>query len=114
MKRLTPKKRRAIRNRVRVRGTKEAPRLSVFRSNKYIYAQLINDEDNKTVVSASSVQLGKKKGTKKEQAESLGKLLAKSAIEAGIKKARFDRGAYKYHGRVMALAEGARKEGLKI
>lgn len=108
--------RRQHRVRSRLMGSAEKPRLSVFRSNRYIYAQLINDEKKHTLISASSHDLKsdvkKKKGT--EQAALTGALIAQKAIEAGITKAVFDRGSYKYHGRVKALAEGARQAGLLI
>jgi large subunit ribosomal protein L18 len=87
------------------------PRLSVYRSNKYIYAQIIDDKKGKTIVSASSLNLKSKK-TKKEKAYEVGKTLAERAVAAGIKKVVFDKGKYKYHGRVKALADGAREGGL--
>lgn len=90
------------------------PRLSVFRSNKHIYAQIIDGTKGKTVVSASDVELKKEAGTKSERAQKVGELLAKKAGEAKIKAVVFDRGAYKYHGRVKALASGAREGGLKF
>lgn len=84
------------------------PRLSVFRSNKYIYAQIIDDERGITLVEANS------KSLKIEKAKEVGKLLAKKAIKKGIKTVWFDRGKYKYHGKVKALAEGAREGGLNF
>ncbi len=104
-----------MRARAKIFGTAEKPRLSVFRSNRNIYAQLIDDEKGRTLVSVSS--LGSKKsvsGGKVGCSEAIGVELAKKALASGIKKAVFDRGAYKYHGRVKAVAEGSRKEGLKI
>ena len=94
-------------------GTAEKPRLSVFRSNRYVYAQLIDDSKGHTMASSSAVEV-KSKEAKSVQAEKVGGALAKKAIAAGIKQAVFDRGSYKYHGRIKAVAEGARKEGLKI
>ncbi len=99
-------------------GTSAIPRLYVFRSNKHIYAQLIDDEKGKTLVSANDLELkkpssGAKKG-KIGQAGAVGKLIAKKAIDKKIKKVVFDRGGYKYHGRVKALAEDAREAGLKF
>jgi len=97
-----------------VNGTIERPRLTVFRSNKEIYVQLINDIEGKTLVSASSVDKGiaEKKGTKVEQAKLVGALIASKAKEAGIEKVVFDRNGYLYHGRVKSLAEAAREGGL--
>lgn len=88
-----------------IKGTKERPRLSVFRSNKYIYAQLIDDAKGATLLSAKGV---------KKAALKIGESLAKKALEKGIKKVVFDRGGYKYHGQVRALAEGARGGGLEF
>lgn len=96
----------------RVYGTKEAPRLSVFRSAKYIYAQMIDDESGKTLLSADDRKI--KKGEKTARAFEVGSAISKTAKDKGIKKAVFDRAGYKYHGRVKSLAEGARKEGLKF
>lgn len=108
--------RRARRSRARNFGTPEAPRLSVFRSNRMSYAQLINDDKGFTIASASAKELSaaERKKSKVEQARLIGELLAKKAVAAGIMKAVFDRGSYKYHGRVAAIAEGARKGGLSI
>jgi large subunit ribosomal protein L18 len=111
---LVKRLRRAKRVRAKISGTPERPRLAVFRSNKYLYLQLIDDEKGHTLVSASTRELGEKKDTKTDQARAVGELLAKKAIAAGIKKAVFSRGAYKYHGRVKAAAEGARSGGLII
>lgn len=99
-----------------VNGTPDRPRLSVFRSNKQIYAQLINDVDGKTLISASSreSEIANHKGTKIEQAAKVGELLAKKAKAAGIETVVFDRNGYLYHGRVKNLAEAARKGGLKF
>jgi len=96
--------------RKRVNGTTERPRMSVFRSNKQIYVQIINDLTGNTLASASS--LGLETMPKKEQAAKVGELVAKKAIEAGISKVVFDRNGYLYHGRVKELADAARKGGL--
>ena len=107
------KYRRHKRIRSRVFGTKERPRLCVFRSNKHIYAQLIDDEKGHTLVSTSDLELKNvKKLKKREKAFEVGKLIAEKAKKKNIKKVVFDRGGYKYHGRVKALAEGAREGGL--
>ncbi len=99
-----------------INGTPERPRLSVFRSNKQIYAQLIDDTECKTLVAASSRQLeiDDKKITKTVQAELVGKLIAEKAKEAGIEQVVFDRSGYLYHGRIKTLAEAVRKGGLKF
>ena len=108
-----------IRRRIRkkINGTAETPRLSVFRSNKHIYVQLINDVTEETITSASSNEKDIAKNTnikKQEIAGLVGKKIAEKAKEKKIKSVVFDRGGYKYHGRVKALAEAARKEGLKF
>lgn len=112
----TKKEQRRIKIKYRVRnkisGTAECPRLSVFRSNKQIYVQIINDETASTLVAASS--LGYEAMPKKEQASKVGEAVAKKALEAGITKVVFDRNGYLYHGRVKEVAEGARKGGLKF
>ncbi len=94
-------------------GTAQKPRLTVFRSNVQIYAQLIDDVNGKTLASASSLGL-KEKANKTEQASKVGTLVAKAAIEAGITEVIFDRNGYLYHGRVKQLAEAARQAGLKF
>lgn len=105
-------------NRVRnkISGTTSVPRLNVFRSNKNIYAQLIDDTNGKTVVSASSLDkdLGLENTGNKEAAKAVGKAIAEKALKEGIDKVVFDRGGYLYHGRVKELAEGAREAGLKF
>ena len=101
-----------FRIRKNVNGTAERPRMSVFRSNKQIYVQVINDLTGKTLVSASS--LGMETMPKKEQAAKVGELVAQKALEAGITQVVFDRNGYLYHGRVKELADGARKGGLKF
>jgi large subunit ribosomal protein L18 len=107
--------RRHRRVRGKVSGTAERPRLAVFRSNKGISAQLIDDSSGKTLAGASWVAVKKGfKGTKTEQAAEVGKLLAAAAKKAGVETVVFDRGGYLYHGRVKALADGAREGGLKF
>lgn len=101
-----------FRIRKKVNGTAERPRLSVFRSNKQIYAQIINDLTGKTLASASS--LGMEKLVKTEQAQKVGALLAEKAKVAGVESVVFDRNGYLYHGRVKALADAAREGGLKF
>ncbi|MFO7769662.1 MAG: 50S ribosomal protein L18 [bacterium] len=107
--------RRRGRIRKKVRGTAERPRLAVFRSNKHIYAQLIDDVRGYTLAAASSRELDRKGSTKSvEASKEVGTFLAEKAQEAGIEVVAFDRGGYIYHGRVKALAEGAREGGLKF
>lgn len=98
--------------RKKVNGTQERPRLSVFRSNKQIYAQVINDKESRTLAAASS--LGMEKMAKIEQAQKVGELIAKNALSAGINTVVFDRNGYLYHGRVKELADAARKGGLNF
>ena len=98
----------------KVSGTADAPRLSVFRSNAQIFAQIIDDEKGVTLVSSSSLELKLKNGGNAEGASEVGKDIAKKATKAGIKRVVFDRGGYQYHGRVQALAEAAREAGLKF
>lgn len=100
-----------MRIRNKISGTGERPRLSVYRSNKEIYCQLINDLDGHTIAAATSKGL---KGTKSEQAAEVGKMIAERAKSAGVEGIVFDRGGYRYHGRVRSLAEGAREGGLKF
>jgi large subunit ribosomal protein L18 len=105
--------------RAKVHGTAERPRLNVYRSVNHIYAQLIDDQDGKTLVSASTVLGKKEKGGKKTggnvaSAKEIGKMIAQKAQEKGIKKVVFDRGGYLYHGRVKALADAAREAGLEF
>ncbi len=112
------RKRRHRRVRARVKGTSESPRLNVFRSSRHIYAQVIDDTKGNTLVAASTLeaeiapQLDGKDKT--EQARVVGEFVAKRALEKGLKKVVFDRSGYKYHGRVKALAEGAREGGLEF
>lgn len=115
-KRITlQKERRQYRVRNKMRAG-DRPRLSVFRSNKHIYAQIIDDSIGKTLVSASttepSLRAGGENGSTVDSAAAIGKLVAQRALEQGIKSVAFDRGAYRYHGRVQALADAARSEGL--
>lgn len=108
-------RRKKIRSRIRSRvaGTAQKPRLSVFRSNKYIYAQLIDDLSGTTLVASSSRSISEK-STNTEVSTLVGKALAEKAATAGITEVVFDRGGYLYHGRVKALADGAREGGLKF
>jgi len=99
--------------RSQVEGTHERPRLSVFRSNKYMYAQLIDDGKQVTLAQASDIAL-KEKATKVERAQKVGKLLAEAAKKVSITKVVFDRGGFAYRGRVRALAEAAREGGLEF
>ncbi len=105
---------RKRRTRASLFGTAERPRLSIFRSIHYISGQLIDDANHRTVVSASSRALHKTKMTKTVAAQETGKALGASAKKAGIARALFDRGAYRYHGRVKAFADGCREAGLAI
>lgn len=100
--------------RAKVSGTADCPRMTVFRSNKQIYVQLVNDLEGKTLVSKSSKDLTDAKGTKCEIAAEVGKAIASAAISAGIQSVVFDRNGYLYHGRVKQLAEAAREAGLKF
>jgi len=106
-----------IRKRIRgtVSGTASRPRLSVFRSNKEIYAQIVDDVEGKTLVAASSRDKGlDASGTKIEKANAVGKAIAEKALKAGVENVAFDRGGYLYHGRIKSLADGAREAGLKF
>ncbi len=109
-------KRRRFRVRNRVKGTAERPRLSVFRSSKHIYAQLIDDQTGQTVAAASSCgeEAGVKYGGNIKAAKTVGQKIAEAAKAKGIAKAAFDRGHYRYHGRVKALADAAREGGLQF
>ncbi len=111
-------RRSRIKNRIRkvVSGTETRPRLSVFRSNKEIYAQIVDDVTGKTISASSSrdKDISSAKGTKTEIAALVGKSVAEKALKAGIDNISFDRGGYLYHGRVKSLAEGAREAGLKF
>ncbi len=111
-------RRNRIKQRIRkiVNGDATSPRLTVFRSNKGIYVQLVDDSTGKTLVAASSADKGiaKTKGNKIDQAKLVGKAIGEKATKAGIESVRFDRNGYLYHGRVKSLAEGAREAGLKF
>jgi large subunit ribosomal protein L18 len=108
------RERRHRRVRGKVAGTAERPRLVVFRSNRGIEAQLVDDLEGKTLAAASWLQLKSFKGSKTEQAAEVGKLLAQNAKKADVETVVFDRGGYLYHGRVKALADAAREGGLKF
>lgn len=108
------RKRRALRVRKRVRGDGERPRLSVFRSHRHIYAQLIDDHAGRTLCASSSRVLCGEYGGRVEHATKVGSDLAEKAKALSIGKARFDRGRYRFHGRIKALAEAARKGGLEF
>jgi large subunit ribosomal protein L18 len=106
---------RAQRVRLRLKQVSNGrPRLSVFRSSKNIYAQVIDDEQGLTIVAASSLEGEKKRGSDKDAAAEVGKLIAQRALEKGLKEVIFDRGGYIYHGRVKALADAAREAGLNF
>tara|TARA_Y200000002_G_scaffold373984_1_gene373992 strand:+ start:739 stop:1116 length:378 start_codon:yes stop_codon:yes gene_type:complete len=114
---------RHLRVRKKISGTSDSPRLSIFRSNKFIYAQIINDDENKTLVSCSSMdnevlkdKTENKSGlsTKNFDAYKVGLAISNKCKKSGIKKVVFDRGGYRYHGRVKALADGARENGLEF
>ena len=109
-------RRQRIRFRIRksISGTSSNPRLSVFRSNKEIYAQLIDDVNGVTLCAASSREKEVGKGTNVEVAATVGKLIAERAVKAGLAVVTFDRGGYLYHGRIKSLAEGARAAGLQF
>src|SRR5690606_32357334 len=111
-------RRKRIRNRIRkiVAGSAERPRLSVFRSNNEIYAQLIDDNNATTLVAASSIEkdIASQSGNKTEKAALVGKLIAQKAKDAGIENVVFDRNGYLYHGRIKQLADAAREGGLKF
>ena len=106
------KRRRRVR--AKVRGSAERPRLSVYRSNRGVFAQLIDDDSGRTLVSAGWTETDLRDLDRMEQAQRAGALLAERAKAAGIETAVFDRGGYRYHGRVKALAEGAREGGLNF
>ncbi|MCX7623259.1 MAG: 50S ribosomal protein L18 [Thermomicrobium sp.] len=116
---LSPRKRRHLRVRARVSGTPERPRLNVFRSNKHIYAQIIDDTRGHTLVAASTLERAVHERfpdphPKVEEARVVGQVIGERALAQGITKVVFDRGGYKYHGRVKALADGARAAGLQF
>ena len=100
--------------RAKMHGTGKMPRLCVFRSHQYVHAQLIDDDKAKTIIAASDQGQKKSKKPKTDRAKEVGKLIAQKALEKKIEKVVFDRGGYKYHGRIKAVAEGAREGGLKF
>jgi len=116
----TGKLKRVVRHkrvRKKVSGTTQRPRLAVFRSLQHVYAQVIDDDQGTTVAAASSLEKevrGNAKGPKAEVSKAVGKLVAQRAKEKGIKAVVFDRGGYKYHGRIKTLADAAREEGLEF
>jgi len=122
LKKQEKKQRRHKRIRAKIQGTKDVPRLGVFRSGRHIYAQLIDDEKGKTLASASDKELGKAAKTKKkeglsgkkEAAFKVGQLIAEKGKKIKVARVVFDRSGYKYHGRVKALADGAREAGFKF
>ena len=115
---VTTKPQQRLKRRKRVRskitGSAERPRLSVFRSNRGVFAQLIDDRSGKTVVAVNWIEADLRKLEPMEQAKRVGSLLAERAKDAGVTSCVFDRGGYRYHGRVKALAEGAREGGLEF
>ncbi|AEA34317.1 50S ribosomal protein L18 [Hippea maritima] len=111
------RQRRKVRIKYKIRGTAERPRLCVYKSLKHIYAQIIDDESGRTIVSASTLDLDlrdKVKGSNITSAKVVGEAIAKKALEKGIEKVVFDRNGYIYHGKVKALADSARAAGLKF
>ena len=114
---ITARAKRISRVRKNISGTKERPRLRVFKSNKHIYAQIIDDVQGVTMVAMSTVEKDFDKGEnkdKKDAAKTVGKIIAERALAVGISKVVFDRGGYLYHGRVKSLSEGAREGGLQF
>jgi large subunit ribosomal protein L18 len=117
---ITETKRNAIRQRIHARiraklaGTRERPRLNVYRSLNHIYAQVIDDQKGETLVSASTLQMKSKTGGNVAAAREVGKAVAELAVKQGIKQVVFDRGGYLYHGRIKALADAAREAGLEF
>ena len=121
MKRFEIKREARIKRHRRVRkkvtGTSERPRLSIYKSARHIYAQIIDDDSGHTLAAASSLSLrtaGQEQGDKKERAKAVGKMVAEAALTAQIKKVVLDRGGYRYHGRLKALADAARESGLEF
>jgi large subunit ribosomal protein L18 len=106
--------RRRRRVRARIRGTAERPRLSVYRSNRGVFAQLIDDQAGRTLAAVNWTEAELRGSSPMEQAKKAGELLAKRASEAGVSTCVFDRGGYRYHGRIRAVAEGAREGGLRF
>ncbi|MDO8583462.1 MAG: 50S ribosomal protein L18 [bacterium] len=114
MNKIDRKIKRQIRTRSKIRGTEERPRLSVYKSNRFMYAQLIDDVARKTIVGVSEKHLTEKVVGKSAKSKAVGVLLAKKAMDKKIKKVVFDRGSYTYHGRISSIAEGAREGGLEF
>ena len=114
LEKVRARRRRHTRVRKKVGGLADRPRLAVFRSNKHIYAQVIDDRSGRTLVAASSLEAEARDGTKSDAAKAVGTLLGRRAAERGIASVVFDRGGYRFHGRVRQLAEGARESGLKF
>ena len=123
MKNLSRKKRRNYRHlrvRKKIKGISAVPRVSVFKSSRHVYAQIIDDSNGSTIVSASTLtpgiinKISTEKYTKTDRSKIVGEYLGEIAITKGIKKVRFDRGGYPYHGRIKALAEGLREKGLEF
>jgi large subunit ribosomal protein L18 len=114
MAKVAGRARRKLRIRKKISGKAERPRLTVFRSNKQIYAQVVDDVSGGTLVSTGSLGLEGAEGNKSARAEKVGEAIAAACIDKGIKQVVFDRNGYIYHGRVKALAEGARKGGLEF
>ncbi|MBT8212993.1 MAG: 50S ribosomal protein L18 [Acidimicrobiia bacterium] len=113
--RATARRRRHFRVRKKIRGTAARPRLAVYKSNRYIYAQVIDDDQSATLAAATSHEKKlRKKALNKETAAEVGKLLAERAKAAGVEEVVFDRGGFPYHGRLKALADAARESGLKL
>ncbi len=113
----TDRLRRHKRIRKKIAGSGERPRLAVFRSNKHLYAQLIDDLEGRTIASASTLEeelRGQTEGNGTAVAERVGKLVAQRGIEKGVKSVVFDRGGFRFHGKVKALADGAREQGLEF
>jgi large subunit ribosomal protein L18 len=114
MNKIGRKIKRKIRTRAKIKGTGIRPRLSVYRSNRFMYAQLIDDGAKKTIIGVSEKNIKEKLNGKIAKAKAVGILLAKKAIDKKIKKVVFDRGNYSYHGRISGIAQGARKGGLEF
>ena len=108
------RQKRAKRTRAKIFGSAKRPRLTIFRSNKHVYAQLIDDEKGKTLVSASDLKIKKSTKGKIATAKSVGQVIAKKAAELKIKEVVFDKGSYQYHGIIKAVADGARQGGLNF
>lgn len=115
LKKTASRKRRHVRVRKRLRGTAERPRLAVFRSNRHIYAQVIDDMAGRTIAAASTLDVeAKADGSKSDGAKAVGTLVAKRAVASGVTAVVFDRGGFKYHGRVAQVADAAREAGLQL